>query len=175
MNLSASTDLIRNGSIAASEPAAQAHLLVLDDLGVLEEAPHLAQDVAGPLRVIGVVCERRVAHADSDELVVEPLLVAHAHDANRAGFDDRERHHGLLAEHQGVERVAVFAEGPGDEGVVGGIVHGAVEYSVELQQARFLVELILVLAPRRHFEDDGECLLDEMIVNVDVVPSVHAD
>ena len=82
---------------------------------------------------------------------------------------------GFLAEHQRVERVAIFAEGAGNEAVVGGIVDGAVQYPVELQQAGLLVELVLVLAPHRHFDDDRECLLDQMVVNVDVVPRVHAD
>ena len=81
---------------------------------------------------------------------------------------------GLLTQHQRVERVAVVAEGARDEAVVGGIVHGAVEYAVEPQQAGLLVQLVLVLAAHRNFDDDGEHLLDHMVVNVDVVPSVHA-
>ena len=82
-------------------------------------------------------------------------------------------HDRLLADHQRVERVAVVAEGARDEAVVGGIVDGAVSTRSSLQQPGFLVELVLVLAPHRDFDDDRERLLDEVVVHVDVVPRVH--
>ena len=64
--------------------------------------------------------------------------------------------HRLLAQDEGVERIAVVAVGAGDEAVVGRVVDGAVEHAVEPQQARFLVELVLVLAAHRHFDDRRE-------------------
>ena len=59
-------------------------LLVLERLVVLEEPPDLAQRVRGQLRVVGVVDERRIVDADGDDLVVDALLVAHPHHADRA-------------------------------------------------------------------------------------------
>src|SRR5688572_9816243 len=91
--------------------------LVLEGLEVLEEAPDLAHDVGRELRLVGVVAEPWVVGADGDDLVVAALVVAHAHDADRAGVDDAQRVHGDLREHQDVEGVAVVAVGPRDEAV----------------------------------------------------------
>ena len=102
-----------------------------------------------------------------------PFLVAHAHHADGTRLDDRQRVHRLLAEHQRVQRVAVVAEGPGDEAVVGGIVNGAVEHAVEAQQPRLLVQLVLVLAALGNLDDYGKRRLDERVVHVAVVPGVH--
>src|SRR5689334_8538981 len=60
------------------------HLLVLENLVVLEEAADLAKLMDRQLRLVGVVGERGIADADRDDLVVEPLLVPHPHDADRA-------------------------------------------------------------------------------------------
>ena len=91
-----------------------------------------------------------------------PFLVAHPHHADGARLDDRQRMHRLLPEHQRVERIAVVAERARDEAVVGGIVHGAVQHAVEPQQAGLLVQLVLVLAALRNFDDDRKRCLDRL-------------
>ena len=131
---------------------------MLERLVVLEEAPQFAQQMAGQLRLVGVIGKRRVAHADRHDLVVDALLVAHAHHADRARLDDGQRIDGLLPEHQRVERIAIVAVGPRDEAVVGGIVHGAVEHAIETEQPRLLVQLVLVLAALGDFDHDREAL-----------------
>ncbi len=50
-----------------------------------------------------------------------------------------------------VERVAVVAEGAGDEAVVAGVVDGRVEVAVEPEDVQVLVVLVLVDAFERGF------------------------
>jgi hypothetical protein len=54
-------------------------------------------------------------------------------------------------------------------------VHGAVQYAVQLQETCFVVQFIFVLAPHRDFDDNRERLFKQMIINVDIVPRVHAE
>src|SRR6478672_4653938 len=150
------------------------NLLVLERLVVLEEAPDLAQQVARELPVLGVFAEGGIFHADGDDLVVEALLVAHPHDADRPGLHQRQWCDRFLPEHQDVEWVAVFAVGSRNESVVGGVVDCAVKYAVKPQQARFLVQLVLVLAAHGHLDDHGECRRYQMVIDVDVMPRMHS-
>ena len=85
------------------------------------------------LILVCVISKRRVAYAHRDDLVVNPLFVAHAHDADRARLDNRQRVDRLLPQHERVERIAVVAERPRDEPVVGGVVDGAIEDPIEPQ------------------------------------------
>jgi hypothetical protein len=112
--------------------------------------------------------------AHRHDLVIDPFLVAHAHHADRAGLDDGERIDGLLAEHERVERIPVVAVGARDEAVVGRVVHRAVEDAVEAQQPCLLIELVLVLAAFGNLDDDRKCVLDDGVVDVAVVPGMHA-
>src|SRR5215213_4485277 len=59
-------------------------LLVLERLVVFEEAADLPQGMPGNLSLVGVLGKRGIAHAHGDDLVVDALLVAHPHHANRA-------------------------------------------------------------------------------------------
>jgi hypothetical protein len=96
--------------------------------------------------MVGVVRERGIAHADRDDLVVDALVVAHAHHANCARLNDRQRIHRLLSEHQHVERIAVVAERSRDESVVRRVVDGAVEHAIQTEKSRLFVELVFVRA-----------------------------
>src|SRR5687767_8017837 len=130
--------------------------------------------MAGQLRLVAIVGERWITNRDGDDLVVDPLLVAHAHDADGARLDDRQREDRLLAEDERVQRIPVIAIRAGNESVVGGVVDGAVEHAIEAQQARLLIELVLVLAALGDLDDDGEVTLDGGVVDVGVVPRMHA-
>src|SRR5438034_180784 len=74
------------------------HLFVLQRFVVFEEAADLAHLVRGELRFVRVVGKGRVLDADGDDLVVEPFLVAHSHDADPAPLDERQRLDRFLAE-----------------------------------------------------------------------------
>src|SRR5262245_42593967 len=147
--------------------------LVVERLVGLEEPPDLAEHVRRQLRAVAVVGERRVVDADGDDLVVGALVVAHAHHADRARLDDRQREHRLLAQDQRVERVAVAAVAARNESVVGRVVHGAGENAIEPEEPRPLVELVLVLAALRDLDDDREAFGDRRFVDRNVVPRMH--
>jgi hypothetical protein len=72
-----------------------------------------------------------------------------------------------------MKRIAVPAERPRDEAVVGGVIDGAVEHAIEPQQSRLLVQLVLVLAALGNFDDDRKPVGDDGLVDVTVVPGVH--
>ena len=148
-------------------------LLVLEHLVVLEEPANLQEHVRRQLALVDVVRKGWIAHADGDDFVVDPLLVAHAHDADGARLDDRQGLHGFLGQHQRVERIPVVAERARDETVVGRIVDRAVEHAIETEEARLLVQLVLVGAAFRHLDDDRKRRLDERVVYVAVVPGMH--
>jgi hypothetical protein len=90
-----------------------------------------------------------------------------------ARVHDREGHDRLLAEDERVERVAVVTEASGNEPVVGRVVHRAEKDAIEPQQPALLIELVLVLTPHRHFDDDRKRLSKLIFVNVNVVPGMH--
>jgi len=63
----------------------------------------------------------RVAQRDAHELVVGALLVDHAEDGHRPDADPAAREGRVADEDERVEGVAVLAERPFDEAVVGGV------------------------------------------------------
>ena len=93
---------------------------------------------------MAVVAEGRVANAYADDLVIEPLLVSHPHDADCARFDDRQRMQWLLPKHQRVKRIAVVAEGSRNEALDGRIMDCAEENAIQAKQSCLLVQLVLV-------------------------------
>ena len=65
---------------------------------------------------------------------------------------------GLLQDHEGVERVAVLAEGVGDEAVVGRVDGGREQAAVEPDHAGLVVDLVLVAAAAGDLDDDVDGL-----------------
>ena len=86
-------------------------------------------------------------------------------------MNQRERHHRLLAQHQHVERIVVFGEGLGDEAVVGGIVHGGVEHTIQLDQSADLVEFVLDARSEGDLDDAVE-LLRQFVAGGHVMPGM---
>ena len=105
--------------------------------------------------------------------VIFAFVVVHFHHTDGAYIDDRERDNRLLAEDEHVERIAILTIRARDEAVIRGIHDGAVEHPIEPQQARGFIDLVLVLAAQRHFDDNRKVLADASIVNRIVVPWMH--
>mgnify|MGYP003542348471 CR=1 FL=1 len=115
----------------------------------------------------------RVAQRNAQDLLVFALLVGHAEQTDRADLDSASGERRLAHEHQGIERVAVASQRAVDESVVGRIMNRAVEHTVEAKQSRLFVELVLVGAGLRDFDNDGKRRLNQRVVDVAVVPRMH--
>ena len=88
-----------------------------------------------------------VRGGNAQDLVIAALLVAHAEHAERAAADHAAGEGGLLEEHQGVQRVAVLAQGVVDETVVIGVTSGREEHAIQADATRHMVDLVLVSVP----------------------------
>ena len=95
---------------------------------------------------------------DADDLGVLAGLVVHVQHADRAALDPHARVHRVLEQDECVERVAVAAEGVGDEAVVGGVGGGGEEATVEEDLAVLVVDLVLVAAPTGDLDDDVDAI-----------------
>ncbi|MQW74414.1 D-alanyl-D-alanine carboxypeptidase/D-alanyl-D-alanine-endopeptidase [Nocardioides sp. dk4132] len=93
---------------------------------------------------VAQVLQARVGRRDAEDLVVAAGLVGHAEHADRAAADQAAREGRLLQQHEGVERVAVLAEGLLDVAVVGRVLRRREERAVQAQPAGLVVHLVLV-------------------------------
>jgi len=82
--------------------------------------------------------------ADAENLLVAEALVEHLEDADGTNLHDAAGEAGGVDEDEAVERVAVVAEGAGDEAIVAGIVDGGVEIAVETEDVEIFVVLVFV-------------------------------
>ncbi len=123
----------------------------------------------GDIRVVLVF---GVVEVDGDDLVVPALVVGHGHDADGAGPQDAEGRHRLLAQHEDVERITVRAVRLRQKAVVGRVVDGAVQDTIESQKPRLLVELVFHLRALRDLDDRGEVMLD-VRAQGNIVPGVE--
>ena len=88
-----------------------------------------------------------------------------------AGVDDGQGHHGLLAQHQHIERVVVFGQSLRNESVIRGIVHRRIQDAIEFDQAAGLVQFVLHAGAERNL-DDGVELLRKFAAGSHVVPGM---
>ena len=85
-----------------------------------------------------------------------PGLVGHAEHAERADPDEAAREGRLVEQHQGVERVAVAAEGVLDEAVVGRVAGAGEQAAVEPDATGVVVHLVLVALTLGDLDGDVE-------------------
>src|SRR5829696_8084149 len=157
--------LLRIGEVA------HVHLLALQHLVVLEEAPELRQPVLRQLAVVFVGAVLRVVEVDADYLLVALAFVDHVHHPDRAGPQEAKWLDRFLHQDEHVERVVVLPQSPRDEAVVGRVDHGRVQDTVDLQQPRLLVQL--VLDPGAFGDlDQGRKLLRCFVPDRDLVPGM---
>ena len=127
----------------------------LERLVDLEEVLDLGHQLRGQVaRRRRRPAQRGSLRRDADHLGVLAGLVLHVQHADRPGLDPHARVHGVLEQHERVERVAVAAERVGDEPVVGGIGGGREQPAVEEDPAVVVVDLVLVAAAPRDLDDD---------------------
>src|SRR5665647_3444078 len=97
-----------------------------------------------------------VAGRDTQDLVVAAGLVAHPEHAERTAADQATGERGLLQQDEGVERVAVLAQGAVDEAVVVRVAGRGEQHPVEPDPAGDVVDLVLVPLPLRDLDRDVE-------------------
>ena len=129
----------------------------------------------GQLMNIVAVPELGIADGNADQLVIELVLILHDHQADDAGLHEGQGIDRFGSQHEDIEGIAVVGEGLGNEAVVGGIIDRRVEDAIELQKARFLVELVLVGTPHRDLDDRLDDPLILLIPGRNVVPGVRGD
>ena len=111
--------------------------------------------------VIGVELFNR----HGNDFFVHACFVLHQQNADGATAHDGARHHGNAADDENVNGVAIVRQCVRDEAVVGGILHGRVDETINEQCARGLVHFIFHRMPAvGHFDDD-----------IDVMGRIDAD
>src|SRR5690606_3218906 len=130
---------LRLGLLASHPVVALVRLARLEVLVDLEEVLDL--ETVELADVLDVSASRRalVRGGLNHDLVVDARLVPHAEHAHRATADETAEERRLLEEDEGVERVAVLAEGVLDEGVVVGVAGGGVEHPVQADPSRLVI------------------------------------
>ena len=108
------------------------------------------------LREVGQFADAMIARVMNDageNFFVRAFFVAHHQDAERAAVDQTTRKRRMGADHEDVERVAVRAHRPGNPAVVEGVEERRVERTVQLEDAQFRIELVLVRRAARNLDD----------------------
>jgi hypothetical protein len=125
------------------------NLLVLESLVILKKPLNLTKHVRRQLALVGVIGKGRIVDTDRHDLVVDPLLVPHAHDADSPRIDEGQWVNRFLAEHEYVKGIPVITVRPRNEPVVRRIVHRAEQDAVEPKEAGLFFQLAFVLAALR--------------------------
>ena len=134
---------------------------------------NFVKGVAGQLGNILVPGQGGIPKRHRDDFFIGGLVIHHLDNPDGIALHQRQRHDGLLAEHQHIQRIAVVGVGAGDKAVVGRIVGGCVQHPIQPQKAGLLVHFVFILAALGDFDDGGE-ILRLNAFRGDVVPYVHA-
>src|SRR5215203_4078212 len=157
--------LLRIGEVA------HVYLLAFQHLVVLEEALELRQPVLWQLAVVFVGAELGVVEVYADDLFVALAFVDHVHHPDRARLQQAKGLDRFLHQDKHVQRIVVISQSPWDKTVVGRVDHCRVQDSVDLQQPRLLVQL--VLDPGAFGDLDQGCeLFRGFLPDRDVVPGM---
>src|SRR5690625_323696 len=94
----------------------------------------------------------RVVDGDSEDLLIEPLLITHLEDTegtdrHQTAGEGRDGHHD-----QHIEGVIIVGQGPRDETIVARVIDRTIEEAVETEETSLLVQLVLVPAPARDLD-----------------------
>ena len=95
----------------------------------------------------------------AQHLVVSAGLVDHVVQADGAAFHHAAREHGVRDHDQGVERIAVLAQGAVDVAVVIRVAHGGEQGTVQEHATGLVIHFVLVLGTARdlHHDVEGFC------------------
>ena len=107
-----------------------------------------------------------------DDFVVRFAAINHLHEADRSHRDEDAGGNRVGREHDDVERIAVFPKRLRREAVVARIRGSGEIDTVELDEARLFVDLVLVVRAFRYLNDDVE-FLRGVLAEGGIVPQIH--
>jgi hypothetical protein len=128
----------------------------LEVLVDLEEVLDLQLVELADVADVAEVRVARIAGDHAQQLLVGPGLVGHAEHADGAAGDQAAGEGRLVEQHQGVQRVAVPAEGALHEPVVGRVAGAGEQPPVQADAPGVVVHLVLVALPLRDLDGDVE-------------------
>src|SRR5258706_475561 len=135
-------------------PADDLDVLVLEQLVRLEEVLDLDQAMGTDLVEVGDVLLMRIAEGDAQDFEVEALLVVHLEPADRPGPDVAARERRLVDQQQDVRRISVARQRVDREAVVEVVEDRRRQDSIEPEDPRLRVELVLVARATRDLDHD---------------------
>lgn len=98
----------------------------------------------------------RIIGRHAEDLVVAAGLIGHFEHRDGAAFDDTPGERWERQDHERVQRVAVEAQGVVEEAVIGRVLHGCEQGSIQAEPVRLVVELVLVALSLGDFHGDVE-------------------
>ena len=137
-----------------------------------EEVLDLRDDVRRQIGDVLITVPGRLLERHRNHLDVLRSVVDHRDVPYRITTHQRHTADRLAAQYQYVERISVVRVRARDETVVRGIVRGRVQYSVQYQHARLLVDFVLVFASLRDLDDADE-IFGRDPLGIDIVPDIH--
>src|SRR3954470_24887988 len=130
--------------VGAADPVgALDRLAGLQVLVDLEEVLDLQAVELGHVVNVTQVLDPRVRRGHAQQLVVAARLVGHPEHADRTALDQAAGERRLVENDQGVQRVAILAEGVLDKAVVRWVAGRSEESTVETDAPRLVVHLVL--------------------------------
>ena len=147
-------------------------LFMFQSLIYFEEVHHFVEHVVGQFVDVVIIVIRGVFERNGDDFFVQRTAVYHLDDADRIAIDEGHGINRFPAEHQDVQRIAVFRQRAGNETVIGGIYSRGIQDSVQLQKPRFLIEFVLRLAAFGNFDKRFETARGDPLFG-NIVPDVH--
>ena len=147
-------------------------ILVLQALINLEEMHDLVAVVRRNLVNIVVIIPVRILERDSDDFIVNLIVVNHSDNADRIAVHLDHRVKRFTAQHKHIQRIAVVRIGARDKAVIGRIMRRGIQNTIQPQQTGLLVQLVLFLAACRNLDNRREALR-RYAARVNVMPDVH--
>lgn len=138
-----------------------------------EEVLNLPDVVGRELGEIRVVGKKRIVVEHRKDFVIGFAAVKHAEEADGSGFDDTTGECREIGHYEDIERVIVIIVRLGCEAVVARVVHGRIEYAVQLERTSAFVEFVLVARTLGDFDDNVDDF-GPTWPRIKLVPQIHA-